>query len=153
MRSIKTAYCGGHARHLQGSDLPPSHSSISSVHDLLLCSFLLINRPIGLNAIVSKPELLWALTCTTSNFPASFIFRSFLFALSHLYIDLPFCCLRLFLLLCCAIYGTFCATLGFSVFFCSFFSLFFFLLLLSAFSAPVSFSSSSSLSSVSFSLF
>ena len=56
---------------LHGSNLPPSHSSMSSVRALLLCSFLLLNRPIGLNIILSKSGLLWALTCTTSNLPPS----------------------------------------------------------------------------------
>ena len=78
------------ARHLEGPNvnLPPSHSRIPSARALLLCSFLLPNRPNGLNIIVSKSELLWALTCATSNFPPSFIFRNFLFALIFLWIFL-----------------------------------------------------------------
>ena len=66
------------ARHLHGTNLPPSHSSISSVGTLLPLSFLLLFRSFGRNTISLKSELLWVLICTISNFPPSLSFLSFL---------------------------------------------------------------------------
>ena len=80
MCSIKTAHCGGRAPHsgyLQGSNLPPSHSSMPSILSLLLFLFLLSVWPVGLSILVLQSERLWALTCTTSNFPPSRIFLNF----------------------------------------------------------------------------
>ena len=91
MCSIKTAHCGGrtpHRGYLRGSNLPPSHSSISSILSLLLFLFLLSDWPVGLSIIVLKSELTWALTCTTSNFPPSLIFLSFRLPLTGLTIFL-----------------------------------------------------------------
>ena len=66
------------ARCLHGSNLPPSHSSMSSVVTLLPFAFFLLFWPFGRNTISLKSELLWVLIVTISNFPPSFSFLSFL---------------------------------------------------------------------------
>ena len=52
------------ARCLHGTNLPPSHSSISSVVTLAPLSFFLLFWPFGRNTISLKSELLWVLIVT-----------------------------------------------------------------------------------------